>query len=137
GGPATLDAATRMASALVRSGGLGRGQESERTLRMFIEESKAKGPGVFIPARYWSVQAVSSDGEGQVRLCGAVLVRVRGRRPAAAPTSSAELSPELAAALSEPPDRPARALLGVLREDGALTPAGLMLALGAAAAGVV
>src|SRR5438046_1475129 len=46
-------------------------------------------------------------------------------------------SPELVAALEEPPGRPGRELLRLLRADGLRTPAALMAALALAAAGVI
>ena len=152
-GPATLDAATRMVDALVRSSGLRPGREAERALDVFIAESNAKGPGAFIPATYWSVQPAPPDAEGaeQLQLRGAVLVRVLGRRSAetARPDGATQgrdnspaepalqLSPELVAALAEAPARPGQELLKLLCADGALAPRALFLALGAAAAGVV
>jgi len=76
-----------------------------------------------------------------------VLVRVRGRRlqnrlqqdHAAAESRSepAPLSPELVAALSEPPRPPGRELLRLLRADGLLVPAALVAALALAAGSVV
>jgi ATP-binding cassette subfamily B protein len=47
------------------------------------------------------------------------------------------LSPELAAALAEPPSAPGRTLLRLLRADGLLAPTALVAALALAAAGVV
>ena len=48
-----------------------------------------------------------------------------------------QLSPELLAALAEPPSRPGRVLLQLLCADGLLTPTVLLLALAVAAAGLV
>ncbi|MGH8557448.1 MAG: hypothetical protein ACRESZ_08305 [Methylococcales bacterium] len=47
------------------------------------------------------------------------------------------MSPELVAALAEPPDRPGRRLRGFLRQDGLLAPGVLIAGLALAAGGVV
>ena len=84
--------------------------------------------------------------EAQVLLRGAVLVRVRGRRHAAPAMAGgvsenlggpAPLSPELAAALEEPPSRPGRVRLRLLRTDSLLAPAALVAALLLATGGLV
>lgn len=133
---AALDASARMVRSVVDSGGLRRGGATARLLASVFEQARAgagdlNGP---VPEAYWSVRPASpdEDGEAQVLLRGAVLVRVLGRREGAAP----ELSPELAAALAEPPSRPGRTLLRLVREGGAAGPAALVLALLAAGLGV-
>ena len=93
-----------------------------------------------IPSAYWSVQSAppEAEGEEQLLLRGAVLVRVRGRLPVEeAAAQLAALSPELTAALTEPPIQPWREILRLLRADGLLTPAALLAALGLAAGGTV
>jgi ATP-binding cassette subfamily B protein len=102
-----------------------------------------------IPEVYWTVRPAppGADGEAHLLLRGAVLVRVRGRRlptgsqqqetPVEATSGLPPLSPELAAALAEPPSAPGQALLHFLRADGLLAPAVLVVALALAAAGVV
>ena len=80
-----------------------------------------------IPAAFWSVQPAppGPEGEEQLLLRGAVLVRIRGRRavdhgcpedgqsePGSGPPP---LSPELVAALEEPPSQPGRMLLRLTR----------------------
>jgi ABC-type bacteriocin/lantibiotic exporter with double-glycine peptidase domain len=149
---ATLDAATRMVSALVRSGGLRHGQQAARVLAAFVERARKEAPEAAqaIPTAYWSVQPAppGPDGADQLLLRGAVLVRVRGRssgeRACRADETSANsiggpspLSPELVAALAEPSSRPGRDLLRFLRADGLFTPLALMAALALAAGGVV
>ncbi|HEY4572388.1 MAG TPA: ABC transporter ATP-binding protein, partial [Thermoanaerobaculia bacterium] len=86
---------------------------------------------------YWSVRPAPPDEDGGERLLfrGAVLVRARGRREGE--VTADRLSPELAAALSEPPARPGRTMLRLLREGGAAGPAALVLALLTAGLGVV
>src|SRR5688572_18190404 len=141
---AALDAAIRLSGSLVAAGAIRRGREAEVLVTSLLE----RGP---IPDAYWSARAPpapegpaavgflaeAGDGAGgeQVLLRGAVLLGVRGRLPVA-DGSRSSLGPELAAALSEPPPRPGREILGLLRGDGALslgTLAGaLFLATGAA-----
>src|SRR5262249_30643759 len=94
---AALDAATRTVHAVVRSGGLHRGAESGRVLeRLFMKVRDTNEGQRCIPAAYWSAQAVprnpdlsqsaseeaSGRGGEELIVRGAVLVRVRGRRPA-------------------------------------------------------
>lgn len=140
--PAALDAATRMTAALVEAGGIRRGPEAERVLEPLFAQALRETPGqsVVIPQDYWSVRPApdDEDSDAQLWLAGAVLVRVRGRRTALPEeTDDAALSPELMAALSEPPSRPGRDLLALLRADGVLTFSVLLLALALAAGGVV
>jgi ATP-binding cassette subfamily B protein len=133
---ARLDAATRFVGSLVRAGGLRRGHEARRALAMMLGDTgpEASGPPV-IPETTWSVRPALSgpDSEDQVLLRGAVLVRVRGRRPDVDDPQSRAMafSRELAAALAEPPSRPGRALLGLLRGEPASY---LVLAIGLALA---
>jgi hypothetical protein len=131
---AALDAATQFVSALVRVGGLRRGRQAGSVLRSLLGQAQAGEPGQpgSIPAMYWSAlpAAPGPGGEEQVRISGAVVVRVRGRSqtgtgPTAGPTN---LSRELVAALAEPPVRPGRILLRLLR--GAGLPALLVLVAG-------
>jgi ATP-binding cassette subfamily B protein len=135
-GLATLDAATRLVAELVRSGTLHRGGESRTVLARTLE--RALRDDNTIPPVYWSARAAppAEDGSAQVILRGAVLLQVSGVKPAAERDDS-RLSPELAAALREPPTRPGRALLAMLRADGLLGPAAVAGALGLAALGAV
>lgn len=141
-----LDAATRMISAVVRSGGLKRGEEAGRVLSRLFHQARSNddlnGP---IQAPYWSVQPAGQNPEGdaQLFLRGAVMVRVRGRchagsSPEAGQDSqSASLPPELALALSERPLHPLRTLIGLLRQDGLLAPLALTFMMMLSAAGIV
>ncbi len=90
---ATLDAAASLATAVVDAGGLRRGVEARALVQRYVEPeqpnvSSASGA---IPDVFWSVrplpQASRGDhtGEEQLVLRGAVLVRVRGRRPSRPP----------------------------------------------------
>ncbi|MDQ2806272.1 MAG: cysteine peptidase family C39 domain-containing protein [Chloroflexota bacterium] len=132
---AGLDAATRMVTALVRSGGVRRGPEAVAVLERF----RQAGSGDAIPSSYWSVQPAppDADGDAQLSLRGAVLVRVRGRRStgSTAPPDALPLPPELAAALAEPRSRAGRTLLDLLRADGLLLPAAVLLGIVLAVAG--
>ncbi len=148
---AALDAATRMLNCIVRSGGLHRGKQVARILESFFEQSRNEAPGEYhtIPSAYWSVQPAPPglENEAQLLLRGVVLIRISGRRSTDHPfseeyaTEDAErqtpLSPELVAALEEPPSRPSRELLNLLRADGLFAPTVLVAALGLAAGGVV
>ncbi len=101
---ASLDAAVRLIDSLKRTGGLRRSGDCARLLEHFCASSN------LIPARYWSVRPAPEDenGDQQLFMRGAVLVRIRGKR--AAPEGE-PLRPELAAAIEERPLSPGRALL--------------------------
>ncbi|WP_437830036.1 ATP-binding cassette domain-containing protein [Sorangium sp. So ce1153] len=155
---AALDAGARMVASLVRSGGLARGREAARVLDALLEPGRHFDAAreEAIPPPFWTARPgpVGPAGEELVVARGAVLVRIRGRRPpsdargspgsgdgpraaAAAPPppgnapphAEARLSPDLAAALVERRVRPGRELLRMVREDGLLTPAVLAGAL--------
>jgi ATP-binding cassette subfamily B protein len=130
---AALDAAARLVTSLVRAGGLERGAEAARVVKACWERARGGGDDASaIPERFWSVRPAEPDaGEERLLLRGAVIVRARGRRGAVADGEEERrpLSPELAAALAEPPVRPGRELLRLLRADGLLAPAALLLAL--------
>jgi ATP-binding cassette subfamily B protein len=119
-----LDAAARMVAALVRAGGVSKGTQAARLLEKFFQRPET------IPQQFWSVRPAE---EGELEFRGAVLVRVRGKRKEPA----ADLPAELAAALTESPSRPALTLLRLLRRDGVLAPAMIVLALAAAASAVL
>ncbi|MBI3536568.1 MAG: ATP-binding cassette domain-containing protein, partial [Chloroflexi bacterium] len=145
-----LDAATRMTSALVRSGGLVRGESAENVLNQFFQSSfsETSADQSLIPAPFWFAQPLaaklaSAQAGEQVILRGAVLVRVRGLRPEiATPAETGTgkvtvqtegLTAELAAALEEPPLNPERTLLDLLQRDGLVIPTILFIALAMAA----
>lgn len=134
-GMAVLDAATRLLGALIQSGGVRRGvKECARLLKRLVESPE------LIDRRYWSTHWSSEaegmedgDGEPQLLVRGAVLVRFSGKRR---PVIKEELSAELAAAVDEQPARPWRELQQMLRASGVVAPALLIIALFSAAAGV-
>jgi ABC-type multidrug transport system fused ATPase/permease subunit len=142
-GLATLDAATRMVTSIVRSGGLRHGQDAGRVLRTLVDGAQHAGTDIerLIPQSYWSVQPAPSNSEGQdsskpdgsqISFRGAVLVRVRDRRPVttsqkrdepAVAEKLTELSQDLVTALKEPPFRPMREMATRILADGTLAPA--------------
>lgn len=147
-GLAILDAALRMVDSIVQSRGLARGREAAAGLEALIETVSASPQAAtrLVPAEYWCVtpSPPQPHEEEQLLYRGAVVVRVRGRRPvsegrttSAATGEDREVSPELMAALCEPPTRPMRHLLAVLRADGALAPLALAAAMALGAAAVV
>lgn len=147
GAIAALDAATRMGASLVRTKGIRRGKQATRLIQTLCDLCKSAPDKVTdtIPGHYWSAMPFvdDDDGDAQVLLQGAVLVRAKGLHdplqssPDDQPAQPAQLSPELVAALNEKPLRPARRLLKLLREDGFLTPLALTIALFLSAGGVL
>jgi ABC-type bacteriocin/lantibiotic exporter with double-glycine peptidase domain len=131
---ATLDAATRFVAVLVRAGGLKRGRQAGRLLHSLVERDAAPGAEPIIPDVHWSVRQAppDPDGEEQLFFKGAVLVRIRGR---AATRETATLSPELAAAVAEPPGRPGRVLLRSIRGVGGVALLALVAGIALAAGG--
>jgi len=139
---AALDASIRMVGSIVRSGGISRGRVAARLLRDLFDGTLRDGvaSSPLIPADYWSARSAPVDDEGneQVQLRGAVLVRINGvRLPKESEAPTAQLPPDLVRALDEPPSHPARRILQVLRQDGLLTPLVLLASLSVAASGVV
>ena len=115
---AQLDAAVRMAAALVAAGAVAKGGEATR----FIETLGLKSDAAEIPESYWAARPLRSnppqpsDAKHAV-LRGAVLVSIRGRQredPSQLEKRVLALPSDLRAALSEPPVRPMRTLLGFL-----------------------
>ena len=123
---ASLDAATRMVAAIVRSRGLETGEQAGKVISRFYELNRQQavpaefrqtdaseftqlpGEGLQIPETYWSVlplaSAESEAGEPadaqRLVLRGAVLVRILGRRPEAEVVLTEEGQPEAARGLS-------------------------------------
>ncbi|MDJ0756110.1 MAG: ATP-binding cassette domain-containing protein [Ardenticatenaceae bacterium] len=126
---AALDAAVRFAQALKKSGIVRR---VDRPLLEKLIATPAADQPPLIPWSYWSVEPASThDGEGQLTLKGAVLIKL----PAQGPEPSSEATPEVQALLTDRPIRPERLIWRHLRQDGLLNPL-LLLALIALAAGV-
>ena len=149
---AALDAATRLTDLLVGSRSLKRGPQACKVLEGFFDRSRHESDSPFntIPAKYWTIfpnQTTFHKKDNHLFLRGAVLVRIRGlkaKHPSIfapeegpAPEDSLPLSPELVAAIEEPPSRPGREFLRMLASDGLLAPVFLTSALILSAAGLV
>ena len=150
---AALDAAVRLAAALVRGRALLRGREAADSAAHFFEQARGASATEEppIPASFWSAQPSSEPSTLLVQ--GAVLVRVRGRRvasrgsrptPLPAPPDEAPAPEALAAvdadaaadAILQPEPSPLGSeLWRALRLDGLLTPCALIAALIVAAMG--
>ena len=120
--PAALDAAVRLAESLAAARAVRRGRNCRKLIERFLTDPEQ------IPQRCWCVHPGPPDSEGgqQVLMRGAVLVRVRGTKPAA---TRAGLSAELAAAIDEPPVRPGRELWQALWRSSRMAPAAIAFAL--------
>lgn len=146
---AALDAATRMTQALVDNGAATRGAMCASLVER-IAERAPDGTYPLLAGEYRSAwrDRDKTSGEEHVIMRGAVLLRARGRldEPGADPKAqqerqaerqaaaqAADLPPELAAKLHEEPTQPGRALLGMMLEDGLLSPAVLLAAVVVAA----
>jgi ATP-binding cassette subfamily B protein len=136
---AALDATLRMLEALWRSKGVSRGDAERAFATLWTRVRSAPQPGPLVPEHFWTVRSgEAADGVEHLLVQGAVLVRVRGVRDREErERRQAELPRDVVAALREPPIAPARHLLSLLRADGVLAPAALVIALLLAAAGVV
>jgi ATP-binding cassette subfamily B protein len=131
---ATMDAALRMLQALARQGALKDRSRTSHLLRVAMARAMENPEDAYrlIPPEYWTVRAVNED---EVAVRGAVLVRVKGRT--GAPVDISALPVEVAAAVTEPPPRPAAELWRLLKQDGALAPAMVTSALLFSAIGTV
>jgi ABC-type bacteriocin/lantibiotic exporter with double-glycine peptidase domain len=137
-GLAAIDAGTRMIASLQSSGALSR-RKGFQTLAA-LTDRQGGSPTQSIAEQYWSVRSKPADDPAAetLMLRGAVLVSVKGRRQDRVESrTSSTLSPELSAALHEPPVRPLSALWHALVEDGVLTPAIAVVAMCMAVVGVV
>ncbi len=121
---AALDAGVRMMESITATGAIQRGPESHRVLQTFLEDDST------IPEHYWSVRPTLE--QDQLLLRGAVLVRAIGTTPSDGPSS-----PELLAALHQPPPKPGRELLELLRADGVFTPTTIAIALALSSGAVI
>jgi ABC-type bacteriocin/lantibiotic exporter with double-glycine peptidase domain len=136
---AALDAAARAVEAVVRAGALGRGRMAAGLVQSML--AKAESGEVPIPEAYWSARPNPDAPEGQdeLLLTGAVLLRFRGWQgegatgdaAAPAPAPSA-MTADLATALVSAQASPARTLLRLVAKDPRSVPllimAGLVLA---------
>ncbi len=126
---ATLDAAIRLSSVLSASGGLRKGAESATFLQRVI------GSAHLIPERYWSATAAPTEDEiEQVRVAGAVLVRITGKKAAIV---EEELGPELKAAIHDRTAKPGRELLRLLKQSNTKLSSLILPAIAIASAGTL
>ncbi len=146
---AALDAAVRMVAAMLRGGGLEPGLETSNVLVKFNQRAQADlfHAQEIIPLSFWYAHPLSDPEQLQLR--GAVVIRILGHRsPAPSPIGEsplplrqveepAQVLPDLAAALADPPQRPEAAMAHFLREDGLLTATTLTFALALASGGVI
>ncbi len=117
---AALDAAIRMTEALQRSGAIRDPSARVRMLQAIYAEACKNPTGQVIPANYWSVLPQASDtGVEQLTMRGAVLVTISGLGEA---EPAEALSPDLAAALTEKPQRAFGYFWQLLKEIGLGSP---------------
>lgn len=129
-GLAALDAGTRMLGSLVASGAIAKGSDARAILAAILEDSSA------LPESWFTARpAPDVDGEPQVRMRGAVLLRVTGVSKLA--EKRRDLPRDLARALDEPPTHPLRELARFVRESGWLTPSALLFAVTLAGLGAL
>jgi ABC-type bacteriocin/lantibiotic exporter with double-glycine peptidase domain len=162
---ARLDAAARVAEVLAGGGGIGRGVGARKVLAGLLEDGVPEKGGL-TPDSFWSIgRRTASSGDGNPEavhfIRGAVLIRIRGRRgdsvagiggttraapehggevqegPPSPPAAPELSSPELAAALAEPPPRPLLDLARMAVADGPALLAFLCLGLLLAAGGTM
>jgi ATP-binding cassette subfamily B protein len=142
---AALDAAVRLVASVLRAGGIERGDTAGRLLAALFQRTCDSPHDIFkiIPPAYWSAApdpANTDRGKPMLASRGAVLLRAcqgsAAQVGAEAAREQPALSPELAAALGEPPVRPLREVWSMLRADGILAPLALLgamlIAVGAA-----
>lgn len=141
-GLGSLDAAVRLVQSMIDAGGLKAGTAAIRLLDALFDDVRTSTSDFFriISPTYWTVtlDLENTDPTAQrLVLRGAALLRVSGRH-ASGPAEGAEAAPplstELGAALREPPERPVRSLLSLMREEGVIRPAALVAATAVAVA---
>jgi len=140
-----LDAAIRATTSVAEAGGCRRGAEAGLVVRHLFERASrcVDHPSRLqvIPEVYWSVSPRTSAGDEELMARGAVLVRVKGHKPAAARATSAEefaanariQHPETLVVTIEEGGHPIVELLALLRGEGFLRPAVLFGTIAAAA----
>jgi ATP-binding cassette subfamily B protein len=104
---ASLDATTRMVTAIVQAGGIRSGFQTHQVLQSFLSKTLNLSPTdpPIIPSTYWFVRP-SDESPTNLNLYGAVLIAIRGVTSQADSTYSSSRSPELVAALTEPKTKP-------------------------------
>jgi ABC-type bacteriocin/lantibiotic exporter with double-glycine peptidase domain len=134
---AMLDASIRAAEAMCRNRGLRRGAEAQRLIERLLSVSP-EDAAELIPPGYWSARRCeTAEGEDEcVRIRGAVLLRIRGKREVSAQTEG-PLCEATVTAVRERYATPWHELYRLLRQEGRATIALLIAALGIAASGVI
>lgn len=134
---AALDASVRSAEALCRNGGMRHGAGAGLLLQHLLEGAQLGND--IIPPGYWSVRPCEqAEGEEQyLRMRGAVLVRIRGRKPDTPQIAEGPLSSDIVTALQEKRAGPWRELWTLLRQSDAPLLLPILGALTVAAAGVI
>lgn len=125
---AELDAAARFTASLRRAGAVRGRLQAERVIGDLLAEP------VLIPDEFRFARPPSDVGPGNVLVRGAIVLKASegDRQP-----EPQVLPPALAEALSEPPERPTRDLLDLLRAGGSLRPVALAAVSFFSGAGVV
>jgi ATP-binding cassette subfamily B protein len=144
-GLGALDAGVRLVQSVIDAGGLKPGAAARRLLDALFDASRTSTFDIFriVPPAYWTVtpDLKNTDPiEQRLILRGAALLRITGRHAhgmAEPATAALPLSAELAAALQEPPARPLRVLLTLMRDEGMIRPAALVAAIAAAVAALL
>jgi ABC-type bacteriocin/lantibiotic exporter with double-glycine peptidase domain len=130
-GLARLDAACRFVSAVHRASALGKPQALQLLREVMAQEVDTPDT---IPPAFWAVRPApreEGDAEEQVLLSGTVLLRVSST-PVAPGPRALPLSEEMQAALRQPTPGPLPQVLRLLRADGLLRPALVVLGIVAA-----
>ncbi len=140
---ARIDAAVRLATTLVDVHALARGDEVTRCVEQLLHDSDGlTGAALHAVLPEQCFTAIPGPDEHTALLRGAVLVRARGVRPDAPALpgqdlSQSTLSPDLVAAVQAPQISPLRQMFGLLRAEGVVWPALLIVGLAVAAATVI
>ena len=124
---AALDAGVRMMESITATGAIQRGPESTACSKAFLRTTP--------PSPNTTGLSAPPPEPDQLLLRGAVLVRASA--PNRDRQDAPSRRPNLLAALQQPPPRPGRELLELLRADGVFTPAAIAIALALASGAVI
>jgi ABC-type bacteriocin/lantibiotic exporter with double-glycine peptidase domain len=134
---AWLDAAARLAAAMVHRAAARRGAEATRLVDALMTRAREGGedaPSV-IPSTYWNARPMTDGADAEARVSGAVLLRVTAadrRAPA-----STQRRPDVAVAAAEQAPRPVRRLLTHLRGESKTAALAAAVATGAVGAALL
>jgi ABC-type bacteriocin/lantibiotic exporter with double-glycine peptidase domain len=152
-----LDACLRFLSSVVKAGGMRPGASAMELLSRLHEQTCSSTGDIFalVPPDYWSARPdpdSARHGEPRLLVTGAVVMHagpplIDVLQQASAPEAADDapgneearpaLSPELRAALREPPVKPLGRFLELLRGEGVIAPAAMLAALLVAVGAVV